>query len=235
MGLFNNLRHRIVEKLIRSEDGYTFTGFMEDEPIEFCQDYDTKKYLFSRMRSGKWIYFEPTLSGWKEYECDPGYVMRMDFQLWMCGILDDIHKQYMDRLHNLTQREIRKLRKAEEGNTLMINKESFCDMMAALDKYWKDLGALEDLLNVVFEGNVLTEVFDAMVDALCEDLEPDREFGENPVIWDWLFEMDAGRNEKAKKGLDGHPLTSAEELYDYLVWKRDDKLVPPVGTAGEDA
>ena len=26
-----------------------------------------------------------------------------------------------------------------------------------------------------------------------------------------------------------------EELYDYLVWKRDDRLVPPVGTAGEDA
>ena len=220
MGLFNNLRHSIVEKLIRSEDGYTFTGFMEDQPVKLYHELSSDTYLFSRMKSGEWTYFEPTLSGWKEHE-NGHLVHPVDFQLWMCGVLDNIHRQYMDRLTKLSQKELRALRKDENGDQLMINKESFCDIMTALDGYWKNIGALEDVLNVVFENNVLTEVFDSVVDALCEDLEPDREFGENPVIWDWLFEMDAGRNELAKEGRDGHPLTSAEELYDYLVWKRD--------------
>lgn len=220
MDLFNNLRHRIVEKLLRPEDGYTFTGFMEDQPVKLYHEFSSDTYLFSRMKSGKWTYFEPTLSGWKEHE-DEHLVHPVDFQLWMRGILDNIHTQYMNRLNSLTQKEIRALRKNENGDQLMINKDSFCDIMTALDKYWRDLDALEEVLNVVFEGNVLTDIFDAVVDALCEDLEPDREFGETPLIWDWLFEMDAGRNELAKEGRDGHPLTSAEELYDYLIWKRD--------------
>lgn len=220
MGLFNNLRHRIVEKLIRPEDGYTFTGFMEDQPVKLYHELSSDTYLFSRMKSGEWTYFEPTLSGWKEHK-NGHLVHPADFQLWMCGVLDNIHTQYMDRLTKLSQKELRALRKNENGDQLMINKESFCDIMTALDGYWKNIGALEDVLNVVFENNVLTEVFDSVVDALCEDLETDREFGENPVIWDWLLEMDAGRNELAKEGRDGHPLTSAEELYDYLVWKRD--------------
>ena len=169
MGLFNNLRHSIVEKLIRSEDGYTFTGFMEDQPVKLYYELSSDTYLFSRMKSGEWTYFEPTLSGWKEHE-NGHLVHPVDFQLWMCGVLDNIHRQYMDRLTKLSQKELRALRKDENGDQLMINKESFCDIMTALDGYWKNIGALEDVLNVVFENNVLTEVFDSVVAALCEDL-----------------------------------------------------------------
>ena len=104
----------------------------------------------------------------------------------------------------------------------MINKESFCAIMEAADKYWHDLHKIEDVLNVIFEQNALTAVFDSVIDALEEDLEPNLDdCYEEPLLYTWLFEYDAGRNEKAKKGIDGFSLTTAAELYDYLVWKRD--------------
>lgn len=245
MGMFNGLRKRIVRKLIRPEDGYTFTGFSEKQPLKFYHQEDTDKYLVG-MRSGNWYYFEPTLTGWSAYasQCLPWgetiedgvfnpatkkmdpYTYRqepkeVDFQKWMYGILSNLYEQYSERLSNISRKELKSFNKTEEGEKFVINKQSFCDIMEALDKYWSDLRSLEGILNVYFEDNMLTTIFDKVVDALEEDLCPDRDFGEDSIILNWLFEFDAGRDEKAKEGIDGHSLTTAAELYDYLVWKRE--------------
>ena len=50
MGLFNNLRHRIAEKLLRPEDGYIHIGLSGGEPIQFYYDKKHNKYIIS-MRS----------------------------------------------------------------------------------------------------------------------------------------------------------------------------------------
>lgn len=225
MGLLNNLRKCIVDKLIRPEDGYTFTGFSDDKPVKLCYQEGTNKYLFQKTHAGKRVYYEPTLSGWKEYPCDnqPGEVY---FQLWICGVLGNISTQYSKRLDEITTmirgpRRLNDFKKNANGDKLMINKQSFCEIMNALDKYWDNLRGLEEILDVVFEGNFLTAIYDAVVDALEDDLEPELDDGEEPMLYRWLLEFDAGRSNKAKEGIDGHPLTTAAELYDYLTWKRD--------------
>lgn len=255
MGAFNNLRQRIVRKLIRPEDGYTYTGFSEDQPIKFYYQEDTGKYLLGQ-RSDNWYYFEPTLSGWRSYsskylpwgetveECQFNSVTKkmdtctyheepkeIDFQKWLYGILDNINKQYNERLDDLTTAELKRIRdykRQEIGDKFVINKQSFCDIMEALDAYWSNLKSLEGILNVYFEDNMLTEIYDKVIDALEEDLEPelydpDTEFDMNaqPLIMRWLLEFDAGRSDSAKEGINGVPLTTAAELYDYLVGKRD--------------
>ena len=222
MKVFNNLRQHIVRKLIRPEDGYIYTGTWEDEPVQFVKERSRlgDKYYYSRVCDGQRVYFEPTLTGWKRNE-DDIHVTETSFDSWIVGILDNIYNQYSEKLSNISRKELKQFQKSENKEWLMINKQSFCDIMEALDKYWHNLDALENILNVVFERNVLTEIFDTVIDALEEDLEPDREFNEDPMIMRWLFEFDAGRDETAKDGIDGHPLTTSEELYDYLVWKRD--------------
>lgn len=226
MGLLNNMRKRIVNKLIKPEDGYMFVGFSEDKPIKLCYQAGTNKYLLQKMRLGKRTYYEPTLSGWKEYTCD-NELGEIYFQLWICGVLDAVSGQYSKRLDEITAmlrgpRCLNDFKKNQNGDKLMINKQSFCDIMNALDKYWENLRAMENVLNVIFEDNMLTEIYDSVVMALEEDMEPDLDDNEEEhMLYRWLLEFDAGRNEKAKEGIDGHPLTTAEELYDYLVWKRD--------------
>lgn len=220
MGVFNNLRQKIVHKLIRPEDGYIYAGTWENEPVQFYYDSEYGKSYYSRFSQGHRDYFEATLSGWKHCE-NSGKLICVSFDAWMIGILNDVYNQYNERLSNISRKELKSFSRDEEGAKYMINKQSFCDIMESLDKYWSDLRNLEGILNVYFEDNMLTTIFDKVVDALEEDLEPDRDFGDNPMILNWLFEFDAGRDEKAKEGIDGHPLTTAEELYDYLVWKRD--------------
>lgn len=219
MGLFNNLRQHIVRKLIRPEDGYIYVGTYEKEPVQLVHELFTGKYYFSRVRNGQRVYYKPTLTGWSQVE-DELTTVDTDFSEWIIGVLNNIYDQYSEKLSNISRKELKQFQKSENKDWFMINKQSFCDIMEALDKYWHNLDALENILNVVFERNVLTEIFDAVIDALEEDLEPDREFNEDPMIMRWLFEFDAGRDETAKDGIDGHPLTTAEELYDYLVWKR---------------
>ena len=222
MGIFNNLRKRIVQKLIREEDGYTYTDAYEAGPVRFyCDSFG--KYYYSRVRCGQRTFYEPTLMGWKHVENGCAKV-QVSFDEWLVGILDNIYDSYSERLSNISRKELKSFNKEETGGKIVINKQSFCDIMEALDKYWENLRNLEGILNVYFEDNMLTTIFDKVVDALEEDLEPDLDFGDNPAILDWLLVYDAGRDEKAKEGIDGHPLTTAEELYDYLVWKRDTKV-----------
>lgn len=220
MGIFNNLRKRIVHKLIREEDGYTYTAdAYKTGPVKFYCD-GSGKYYYSCIRCGQRVFYEPTLMGWKHAENDRAKVP-VSFSEWLSGILDNIYDSYSERLSNISRKELKNFNRDETGEKIVINKQSFCDIMEALDKYWENLRNLEGILNVYFEDNMLTTIFDKVVDALEEDLEPDLDFGDNPAILDWLLVYDAGRDEKAKEGIDGHPLTTAEELYDYLVWKRD--------------
>lgn len=234
MGLFNNLRHRIVEKLIRPEDGYMHMN----ESVKFYYDESTGKYILC-MKTEDGYYLEPTLTGWANANTYSTGLKEIEFKKWIHGVLDNICSLYFERLDNISLKELRSLqsfRKEENEGSFVINKQSFCEIMEGLDAYWKNLRKLEDVLNVYFEENMMTEILDTVMNALEEDLEPDVDNEEYyPTIFTWLFSFDAGRDDKAKEGIDGHPLTSAEELYDYLVWKRDSKPVPPVGSAVEDA
>ena len=221
MGLCNNLRRKIVQKLIRPEDGYTFTGFNEGQPLKFYYQEDTGKYLLG-LRSDNWYYFAPSLSGWSSYASkflpwgeDPynKEPREIDFKKWIHGILDNVYEEYSERISNLSMKEIKQLTNRNTGEKLMISKQSFCDIMETLDKYWGNLRSLEEVLDVVFEDNMLTKIFDGVLNALEEDLEPDLELDDMPLLYTWLFDLDAGRDERAKDVVDGHPLTTAEELY----------------------
>lgn len=247
MSLLNNLRKRLVRKLLRPEDGYTYTGFREGKPIKFYYQESTGKYLMG-MRSDTMYYFEPTLTGWSAasskylpwgmtynghtYPTEP---KKIDFQRWVHGILDNIYEQYKERLDSISTKELKKLQdyKLEEsGEKLVITRKSFCNIMDALDSYWVHMNALEDVLNVCFEKGMMADIIDNIIDALEEELEPqffdpemNFDIDEEPLIMRWLIEFDAGRSEKAQEGVDGHPLRSADELYDYLVAKRDERDV----------
>lgn len=229
MGAFNNLRKRIVQKLMRPEDGYMYIGSNDGQTIKFFYDESTDTYLLGN-RSDTWYYFSPALAGWHSYVChdDPKEV---DIVKWLHGILDNINKQYNEHLDSLTTKELKRMRdykRQELGDKFVINKQSFCDIMEALDAYWSNLKSLEGILNVYFEDNMLTEIFDKVIDALEEDLEPELydpdakfDMDAEPLILRWLLEFDAGRSDKAKEGINGVPVRTAEELYDYLVTMRD--------------
>ena len=217
MSLFNNLRQRIVHKLIRPEDGYIPAG----KEIKLLYNEEDNMYILG-MYSTNGYYNKPTLVGWRDGWVHSMGAKEIPFSEWIYGVLDNIGEQYSKRLDTLTAQDIRRLTRRKNGDRLMINKESFCDIMEALDKYWHDLHKIENVLSVIFEQNALTAVFDSIVDALEEDLEPNLDF-EDPMLYMWLFDYDAGRNEKAREGIDGWPLTTAAELYDYLIWKRDVK------------
>lgn len=227
MGLFNNLRHHIVERLIRPEDGYIHIGLSGGEPIRFYYDKKHNKYIIS-MCSESGHYFEPTLTGWSVIDAYDIALEKVDFQKWIYGILNNVYNQYSESLDRLSLREIRHISeftKGEKEVNYMINKQSFCEIINGLDEYQNSMRNLENILNVYFDENMMTEIFDTVVDALEEDLEPNLGIGEDLTIYRWFFEMNAGQNEAAKIGIDGHPLTSAEELYDYLIWKRDEKNI----------
>ena len=217
MNLFNSIRQSIVKKLIHpEEDGYMPVG---DRDIKFYYNEEDDVYLLG-MHTENGYYNKPTLIGWRDGWMHSKPIMEIPFDHWIYGVLDNIGEQYSKRLDALTVQDIRILTSKKKGKKLMINKESFCTIMTSLDKYWRDLHKIEDVFNVIFENNTLTAVFDSIVDALIEDLEPNLETYEEPVIYDWLFRYDGGRANEAKEGIDGHPLTTAAELYDYLVWKR---------------
>lgn len=225
MKLFNNLRKKLVRKLIRPEDGYIRTGnSITGETIKLCRLADSDLYMMVVKTPLCNFHWTPTLAGWSAVE-GPLLVEEVSFQDWAWGILSNLTEEYSERLNNISMKELRHMRefkKNENGEGFVLNRQSFCDIMEALDGYWGDLHKLEGILNVYFEDNMLTEIYDSVVNALVEDLEPDLEFGEDSLIQSWLIAYDAGRNDKAKEGIDGHPLTNAGELYDYLVWKRDE-------------
>lgn len=234
MKVFDGLRQRIVRKLIRPEDGYTYTGFQGGEPVRFYHQEDTGKYLVG-LRCDTMYYAEPTLTGWSlsssrylpwgETVGDYTYPQEpkeIDFQRWMHGILENIYTEYRDRLDKLSQQELKSIRdykRKENGDELVINKKTFCDIIHVLDDYWEKLRALENVLNVYFEDNMLTDIFEKIVDVLEEELEPqffdsERNYGEgeDPIIMRWLLEG-------------SEDIKTASELYDYLIQKRDRKNI----------
>jgi len=103
MTIIEKTRRHIIKLLIRSRDGYTFTGFSEGEPIKFYKQIKTGRY-FVGMRCGNFYYAEPSLSCWCLHmsrnldwsdERHGGEPVEIGFQDWMHGILDNIHEQYV--------------------------------------------------------------------------------------------------------------------------------------------
>lgn len=106
----------------------------------------------------------------------------------------------------------------------MINKDSFIQIMDTLRDYSDALDIMYDGLGINMDNNELTKVLDQTIDALADDVEAD--FDDNaqdmPWCYYYAFECDWGRNEKAKEGVqtfgdERAPLTSAAELYDFLM------------------
>ena len=227
MKLFNGLRKRIVDKLIRPEDGYALQTTWGGEPMRFHYDNSNGKYYYSIIIDGQKRYTEATLMGWRVTEDVGDEIVEVDLCMWQEGILENIYEQYLDRLSKMAINEFGGLQRREEREDIVITKKSFCNIMNALDGYWSAVDDLEEVLNVQFENNMLTDIIDAIVETMEEELEP--EFyspyvdvdGKDPLIMRWLIEFDAGRDAKAKDGVDGHSLTTAEDLYDYLVRKKE--------------
>lgn len=108
----------------------------------------------------------------------------------------------------------------------MISKNAFIKIVDALKEYWDAFGAFQDTLNVYMEHNFMTDIFDNIMGALCEETELniDEKFGS--MLYYYACECDWGRNEKAKEGrpafgVENMPLTSAAELYDYIMLNND--------------
>ena len=222
MGMFNGLRKRIVHKLIRPEDGYMYVGDTAGVEFGFHLS-DDGTYLFSeRFPNSEPRYYVPTLTGWREFvDNNDEAPQAITFSEWRVGIMEDLYMEYNARMENLTRRDFN-FNKRKDGESLMISKQSFCEIMSALDVYWENIRKLEGVLNVIFESNALTQILDSVADALEEELEPDLTLDEEPMLYHWMFNLDFGRHEWAKDGVeDGWPLTTAEELYDYLVWKKE--------------
>ena len=110
--MLEKLRKWFIKKLLKDIDGYTFTGFSENEPIKFYYDEIIDRYIIGR-RSDTMYYSRPTLYGW----C--GYMSRylpwgktvngfkygnepkeVSFEKWMYGLMDSIHKEYMETKKN---------------------------------------------------------------------------------------------------------------------------------------
>lgn len=227
MKLFNGLRKRIVNKLIRPDDGYIYTGSTDGEQVGFYYDEYTDQYVLS-MKSKYDKYFVPSLTGWRIYIGKYEELKEVTFQKWIYGILDNICDEYFARLDNISLKELKSIqdyRRQEDGEKFMITKKSFCDIMDALDSYWTNLRALEGILNVYFERGMMADIIDQVVDALEEELEPqfydpdlDFDINEDPMIMRWLTGLESDRT------VDGELLSNAEELYDYLVEKREKNL-----------
>lgn len=222
MKLFNNLRKRIVDKLIRPEDGYTYTG----RPVKFYYSEKTNKYILCT-ESEYGYHLEPTLTGWVDANIYGFGLEEIEFSKWIHGVLDNVCSQYFERLDNISLQELKSIQdyRKEDGEKIVITKKSFCDIMNALDSYWTNLRALEDILNVYFEEGMMTDILDKVVDALEEELEPqfydpelDFNIDEDPMIMRWLTGLESDRT------VDGRFLASAEDLYDYLVDKREKNL-----------
>lgn len=217
MKLFNNLRKRLVYKLIRPEDGYTYTG--EAAQFYYCTD---GKYIVHM--SNRYVF--PTLTGWKEYNGDKDDLLEVNFYSWKHGMISDITTQYLNRLDDLSKQDLKSLRDyalEESGEKPMITKKAFCDIMTALDNYWTHVRALEDILDVYFEKGMMMDIIDKVVDALEEELEPqfydpelDFNIDEDPMIMLWLTGSEKERT------INGSFLATAEDLYDYLIERRDE-------------
>lgn len=216
MGVLNNLRQRIVHKLIRPEDGYIQTGY----PTKLYIINGTYNYVMERKTPVRSYYYKPTLSGWSEISLNRSDLMEVEFTEWVFGVLSNIYVEYSKRLETITLSELNKFKKKKNDEKLVIDKRSFCNIMNALDGYWDNMNGLEEILEVAFEDKMLTQIFVRVVDTLIESMEPGKNFFETSVINQWLFDFDCGRNEKAKEGIDGYSLMSAEELYDYLMHKK---------------
>ena len=99
--MFEKIRKWIVKMFMREQDGYTFTGFSEKQPIKFyyCESDDT---YYMGIRYGTMYYARPTLSGWSiemsrylDWESlKMSEPKEIDFQIWIHGILNNIHRQY---------------------------------------------------------------------------------------------------------------------------------------------
>lgn len=135
INLFKCIRRKFIQKLLRPEDGYTFTGFSEGDPLKFYYQEDTGKYLLG-MRAGNMYYFEPTLSAWSSVssrylpwgetvekcvfnpvtkEMDPYTYHQepkeIDFKKWLFGIQDNIHELYKSTLLSTTTEELIEIQK----------------------------------------------------------------------------------------------------------------------------
>lgn len=108
----------------------------------------------------------------------------------------------------------------------MINKDSFVKIINGVRDYWTNLHKFENMLDVYFEENWMTDIVDSTLDALFEDMEiytcPENEVG---LIYEFAFDSNFGQNVDLHVEINGnqHFIKNAEDLYDVLVKLKEEK------------
>lgn len=95
MGLFNNIRRNIVQKLARPEDGFVQAKFYWNEEEDM--------YVLG-MESKTGYYNIPSLSGWKDGWAFSVGLKEIPFSQWIYGVLKNVEDQYCHKLDELSCR-----------------------------------------------------------------------------------------------------------------------------------
>jgi hypothetical protein len=99
------LRLWLIKKLLKDSDGYTYTGFVDSEPIKFYYKSDTNEYLLG-MRSGTLYYCLPGVGSWTAImsrhltwgdDCVGVEPVEVNFVKWIHGILETIQDKQLNQ------------------------------------------------------------------------------------------------------------------------------------------
>lgn len=102
-----------------------------------------------------------------------------------------------------------------------MKKASFVKIIDAMMDFWDKAQLLENILGVGFryEDNFLTRVVDTITDALCDEMESGCPSVWDPLIFDYAYNCNWGRDRPVKAVIDGkeYLAANASELYDLII------------------
>lgn len=100
-----------------------------------------------------------------------------------------------------------------------MRKEAFVKIMNGLCDYWDQKQVLETQLGVNFEDNFLVRVMDDILEGICLDVEGNCPDILDPLIYEFVFWHNWGRDGAVVVEIDGHKYEAytVEALYDLLL------------------
>lgn len=99
-----------------------------------------------------------------------------------------------------------------------MKKDTFIKIMDALMEYWDKVQLLENVFGCYFEDNFLKKIMDSVLDALYEELEGNCPDTWEPLIFDFVFNHNWGRDGALFVWIGGkeYAASTAGELYDLI-------------------
>jgi hypothetical protein len=104
-----------------------------------------------------------------------------------------------------------------------LSKEEFCNAINSIKEYWDNINKIEDILEVEFYGDPVTNIMDSYEETLSLVMK-DKGFADfnecQPLISYFCWDRDFGRQyEEDNIMINGkeYPFYSAEDLYDVLI------------------